>query len=221
MNLDNDNWDRLMSRRLDGVAGEDEVLELDRELIRNPALRVRWDELQRIDAAAAEALVGVSSDRTESVAAARAIADRATCAEAPRIRWRSRMHRGWLFVPGAIAAALAAMVIPRIELGPSRSRGPIVAQVPGPAGSRDALHPSVLEPSGRASTALDWGARSLRDSGVPGDLMHTVGTTRRSTGRDVLGIVGDDGSIYFIEVDRTRTIRQPSAGANPNESERM
>jgi hypothetical protein len=38
----------------------------------------------------------------------------------------------------------------------------------------------------------------------------TVPRVRRHTGRDVLGVVGDDGNIYWIEVDRTRTVRQPA-----------
>ena len=61
----------------------------------------------------------------------------------------------------------------------------------------------------------------MRRTGINPDLMRTIGTTRRSTGRNVLGIIGDDGNVYFIEVDRTRTIRLPDAGTTSNELLRM
>lgn len=48
--------------------------------------------------------------------------------------------------------------------------------------------------------------------------MRNVGTsgpkTWRDTGRETFGVVGDDGNIYWIGVDRTRT-------AKLNRSERM
>ncbi len=40
---------------------------------------------------------------------------------------------------------------------------------------------------------------------------------RRVTGREVLGVVGEDGNIYWIEVDRIRTIRRPIAGSAAEE----
>lgn len=53
--------------------------------------------------------------------------------------------------------------------------------------------------------------------------MRTVGTNpgdtriRRITGREVLGVVGEDGNIYWIEVDRILTIRRPIAGTAAEE----
>ncbi len=212
MNFNEEQWDRLMSRRLDGVAGDDEILELDRELIRNPELRVRWDEFRRIDEAASAALLGISAEGVDLGASVRRIVDRAVSTEAPQRNWRTRAHRGWLFIPGAIAAALAALMIPRMELGRTTSHAPQVALAP----------PSSLPPSlGAPSFSASPESASIRRAGIHPDLMRNVGTTRRNTGRDVLGIIGDDGNVYFIEVDRTRTIRRPDARTTSNELMRM
>ncbi|MGI0149747.1 MAG: hypothetical protein ACREDF_09495, partial [Thermoplasmata archaeon] len=92
-----------------------------------------------------------------------------------------------------------ALMIPRPDAGRTAPHGPVMTQAPD--------RPSVGGPIRRAS--------------VNPDLLRTVGTTRRSTGRDLLGIVGDDGNVYFIEVDRTRTVRLPSGGTTANELMRM
>lgn len=196
-----------MSRRLDGVAGDDEILELDRELIRNPELRVRWDEFRRVDEAASVALLGIAAEGVDVGATARRIVDRAVSVQTQARNWRTRAHRGWLLIPGAIAAAFAALMIPRMDWGRPASHVPAVALTPD----------ASLVPS--SSPSLE--PRSMSRGGINPDLMRTVGTTRRNTGRDVLGIMGDDGNLYFIEVDRTRTIRLPGAGTTSNELLRM
>lgn len=198
MTFNEDQWDLLMSRRLDGAAADDEILELDREMIRNPELRARWDELRRIDEWAAEALLGASTEDAGG-STPRQIVDRAVAAPVPRRNWRRRAHRGWVLIPGAIAAALAALMIPRPETERMQPHGPVVTQA--------AQRPSVERPIRRASANPD--------------LMRTVGSTRRSRGRDVLGIVGDDGNVYFLEVDRMRTVRTPPQGTTSNELMRM
>ena len=219
MNFNEDKWDLLMSRRLDGVAGDDEVLELDRELIRNPELRVRWDEFRRVDETAFAALSEIAAEGVDIGLTARRIVDRAVSVQTPVRNWRTRAHRGWLLIPGAIAAALAALMVPRMDWGRSEFDTPGVVHTPHPSRSVSSL-PSSL-PSTFPSSDPPLDPKSMRPIGINPDLMRTVGTTRRSTGRDVLGIMGDDGNLYFIEVDRSRTIRLPGAGTTSNELLRM
>ena len=63
--------------------------------------------------------------------------------------------------------------------------------------------------------------------GNPQEMMHNVGTSplgpqiKRNTGREVFGVVGDDGNIYWIQVDRIRTMkrpRHPVLGRSANEA---
>ena len=48
--------------------------------------------------------------------------------------------------------------------------------------------------------------------------MRSVSTqapaVRRSTGRDLIGVIGEDGNWYWIEVERSRTIRVPERPAS-------
>ena len=39
------------------------------------------------------------------------------------------------------------------------------------------------------------------------------GVTPGRAGRDIYGVMGEDGSIYWIEVDRMRTLRKPKQAA--------
>ena len=47
------------------------------------------------------------------------------------------------------------------------------------------------------------------------EMMRDVSTSpfgqriKRDTGREVFGVVGDDGNVYWIQVDRIRTMRRP------------
>ena len=41
--------------------------------------------------------------------------------------------------------------------------------------------------------------------------VSTMPRMRSDTGREVIGVVGEDGNLYWIEVDRTRTIRVPAS----------
>jgi len=47
-------------------------------------------------------------------------------------------------------------------------------------------------------------------------MMRSVRSTpaiHRNTDREIIGVVGDDGNLYWIEVERTRTVTLP-AGTN-------
>lgn len=185
----NDDMERLISRRLDGELTEDEDLELDRELLRNPQAHRLMEEVRQMNELAGAALSQV-------------IGDRVTALDTPSSPGRHETrrplrHRPWRWlIPGAIAAALAALVIPRPELGRVE---PPVATTSEPLMSHQPLaaqpHPLMAQPQ----------------PGQRSDLFRNVHlpTTRRDAGRDIFGVIGDDGNIYWIEVDRIRTIRRP------------
>ena len=181
----NEHLERLMTRSLDGALTEDEELELNRELIRNPEAHRLMAEYRAVDKLAAAAL-----DR--AVAGEAPKFDAATWAQAVPARKRPWHARGWLWLaPGAIAAALLALIVPRPPLtrvGPT----PLVRA------------PSVSIPGGAVRSPFN-GARP--------DMMRSVRSTpaiHRNTGRDIIGVLGDDGNLYWIEVERTRTVTLPA-----------
>jgi len=184
-----ENIERLISRSLDGMLDDRQQLELDRELIRNPEARRMMEEYRGADALAAAALAdlgraGVDVDRIVAKATRRK-------AEVPR---RHRSRRGWLLVPGAIAAAVLAMVVPK----PLFDGG-------------DDLHAPTFSVDAESSTHRQLGRPPLPvPMGSNAAPMRTVGDRsmlRRRAGTEWIGVVGDDGNVYWIEVQRTRTIR--------------
>ena len=185
------NIEKLIVRRLDGELAEQDELTLDRELIRNPAARDMLESYERIDRLAAGAFnhtIGTGETRIDvQTMPQRAVANRAASR-----RWM------WQLASGAIAASILAVFVARFTPGDSPSKATIAE------GSRPGPIPQVIRstpnPSGREN------------------VMHNVDTTGpkmwRDTGREMFGVVGDDGNLYWIGVDRTRTARL-------NRSERM
>jgi hypothetical protein len=178
--------ERLIVRKLDGEISEDEELQLNRELIRDPEARRLMEEYERIDGLAAAALDAALGDEAFSAHAA--------SMEAPlRVSAGRGYHRGWWLVPGAVAAALLAIMIARFN---------------------------PLMPSDESRLADHQLPTSQRIPVVgpehPGGLQQNVNMgpdkVKRDTGREVIGVVGDDGNIYWIEIDRTRTYKRPGAG---------
>jgi hypothetical protein len=193
-NVDKD-IEKLIVRGLDSELSEDEQLALDRELIRNPEARRLMDEYRRIDEVTAavlhDALGGNRMPLDPDTLPSRA--------GSPPIR---RYHRGWWLVPGAVAAALLAVVV---GLRPPQVRFPVTAPFSSPV-------PYVRGP-GSVQTPPIITSRS-----GPREFMRTVGNhpmprVKRSTGRDVFGVMGEDGNIYWIEVDRVWTLRQARPGS--------
>ena len=189
MATDSNDLERLIVRSLDQELGEGEQLELDRRLIRDPQARRAKEELERIDELAAAAL-------SDAIGGGVVPVDPALLPARAETKTTAGPHRGWWLVPGAIAAGLLAVVLARAphELSPDH---PAVAQ-------NDSQVPRHVVPLHSPTT------------GPAADgLMRTVGTEgpriRRHTGREVFGVVGDDGNIYWIEVDRIQTIRRPAA----------
>ncbi len=182
------NIELLINRSLDGALSDDEELTLNRELIRNPDARLLMDQLRDNDQAAALAMketlgeAGVSFDVASLPERERAVGGRVSA-------W-SR----WL-APGAVAAALLGFAFAQLPFG------------------TPVLHPSVAGNSSQTQpiAGVQPGVRHIDTVRPP---MLNVGTGRpkvnRNTGVDVFGVMGDDGNIYWIEVDRVRTVRRPA-----------
>ncbi len=102
-----------------------------------------------------------------------------------RYRW------GWRLGAGAIAAALLAIFVARTPFTPSSTS------------------PTVVDGTSQTTTlqAVPYPTNGARSDG----LMRNVSSGRprvlRDTGREIFGVLGEDGNIYWIEVDRTRTTR--------------
>ena len=188
MTRSHDDFERMIVRRLDGELGEEESLELDRAILREPEVRRMWESYRRIDELAAASLEGALVRGAGRYDMTRLTGER-------RVARRWTAHRGWLLIPGAIAAALLALVVPK---------------------------PEFLDRGETPSTPAErLTARSANDESLPrvsdrsNGLMHNAGMTKRATGRDVLGVVGDDGNLYLLEVDRSRTVRMPPPRTGP------
>jgi len=190
--------ERLIVRRLDGALTDDEALRLDRALIRNPEAQAMLEDYRRVDTLASAALADVLGGE-ESFDASTLTPRESAEAPVPAI-----YRRGTWFIPGAIAAALLAMVLPTPSWHQQDG-----SQAPGRTShsSRFSRPVGTIDPHGAAP----------REFGSP-SLQHNVSHLPRTKGqtvRDVIGVMGDDGGIYWIEVDRSRTVREmPKGRAN-------
>ena len=171
----------LIVRHLDGELDEDERLELNRRLIRDPAARRMMEDYQKVDALSAEALGPVLKECGTTRPAA------VPATSHPLLRKR-RFSRSWWVIPGAVAAAVLAMVIPRaaVELG-DKPKTSMVGRLP--------------EPNMPARYNRSEPTAPMRTVG------HGIPQIKRNTGREVIGVIGEDGNVYWIEVDRIRTTK--------------
>jgi len=185
----NERLERLMVRSLDGALSEDDELALNRELIRNPEARRLMSAYRTVDELSVAALDEVTVGEAPMF-------DARTWTRTGSSRRPNWQGRKWFWLaPGAIAAALLAMIIPRSV--PTNVRRPPLVQMPEV--------PTVL---GAVGSPLVGGQQ---------DLMHSVRSTpaiHRDTGRDIIGVVGDDGNLYWIEVERTRTVTLPAGSSS-------
>ena len=184
-----DNIETLIVRQLDGTIGEDEELSLNRELIRNPEARQMRDEYRRIDAMASASLTGLLTG-----APTLDVESLPTRGEARRPR---ALPTRWL-VPGAIAAGLLAWTLAREPFVRPTHERPGVAEV----------FPSVGRPIVPPLGPTDYSGDLRQNAGFASQTLARP-SVKRGTGREVIGVVGDDGNLYWIEVDRTRTVRRP------------
>ncbi len=184
-----ENIERLVVRSLDGALTPDEEHELNRALIRDPEARRLCDEYRAIDRLAGRALGETRTGRPVDLEAIFAAPSGASRASRHTSR---RFHRGWLMIPGAIAAGLLAMILPQPALTPTGSP------------SRPA---TTLR---TAPSAVSQGVWPVHENGMMRPV-STMPRVRSDTGREVIGVVGEDGNLYWIEVERTRTIRVPAS----------
>lgn len=177
--------ERLMIRGLDAELTSDIEHELNCTLIRDPEMMQLREDYQKIDLLAASALDSIRCGAEIDLDAIFQAAPIST----PTVRFRP--HRGWLMIPGAIAAALLAMVIPNPD-DHRQSTTPTVS-------NGNELFP--VEPGSM------WGGSELARP------VSTTPKIRRQTGRDVIGVIGDDGNLYWIEVEKKRTVRWPAGSS--------
>jgi anti-sigma factor RsiW len=184
--------ERLINRSLDGDLDEDEQLELDRELIRNPQARQMLADYQSVDRIATVALdLAFGKEPTSELQPT----THAGVVAHPRRRHAVR----WL-IPGAIAAALLATVIPNPWQRAMKSPSERIVSAPMPSSS-------PMAGADRASVP----ARTVSmNSGAP--------ARHRDMGRDIIGVLGDDGNLYWIEVEKTRTVTLPHGPAATSRS---
>ncbi len=180
----NEQLERLIVRSLDGDLSEDEELALSREILRNPQARRLMAEYQGVDDLSAAALKSIVDDPTPIyVGISRAREVRTTQSSGRKKTWY------WL-VPGAIAAALLALIVPvPSQLGVDRS--PVVSFPPA----------SVF--NDRPTIPFHGDQRDLMRP------VHSTPAIHRDTGREIIGVQGDDGNLYWIEVERSRTVKLP------------
>ncbi len=180
----------LIVRKLDGELSPEQSLELDRELLKNPNARVLFEEYKQIDALASAAM----DDDYAS------ISPRFNSDDLPSQlnmhRWSAHKRYGWL-VAGAIAAAVMALVIPIPSLNFDQPQAPKVVQRAQPMTDlpMGVTQPVITQPSRQDGMMryVDWREPRIQ----------------RDNGREVIGVIGDDGNFYWIEVNRLRTIRKP------------
>jgi len=181
----NEQLERLINRALDGELGDDARLELDRELIRNPEARRIFAEYQAMDQSAVAGLDRAFGGESKAPAwAGEELAPKQTVPLA-----RRHMSVRWL-IPGAIAAALLATVVPYPDL-----------RSPAPTAKRVVTAPTESPLLGRTAQGV-----------LPRTVSSSAGATpavHRNRGRDLIGVLGDDGNVYWIEVERTRTVTLP------------
>lgn len=208
-----DKIERLINRKLDGELTADEQLELDRTLIRSPEARRLFEALQRVDNACGGFV------RWE-LAATQAV--RTTVQ--PSLRFaNARRKRAWRWaMPTALAACVAW--IAWSLLSPLRSTVAPASDTPAdrfvhaePAKMIDAYSPRdgglTVPEAGRDG---EW-ARSHPGEFSKAPLRRVARSDlRNDRQRDTqyYGLVGDDGTVYLIEVDRTRTVQRAPAASN-------
>lgn len=176
--------ERLINRRLDGELTEEEQLELNRELIRNPEANRLLEEYQQIDELACVAMMK-ALDREETVP----VLNKQLRSAPQRVAAAQKQWRVWWLVPGAIAAALLAVSLSRFTTVNLNS---VATNAPS---------------NGEIRHRLPADQPNNMTVGFPTDNQPRI---NRKTNRNGYGVIGQDGKLYWIEVDHIRTVTRPS-----------
>ncbi len=182
-----DDIERLIVRRLDRANTDDDELRLNRELIRNPDARRMLEEYEHNDALAAAAFRSTFGQDKLSF-------DPMALTDLSLPRSKGYGRRGWWMWAGAAIAAMLAIVVARVPL---RMSGTLTE-------SRKGSRPGLVA-DGRYAP-LEQSALSPQSNVF--DRRSELPAVKRQTGREVFGVMGDDGNVYWIEVDRTRTLKK-------------
>ncbi len=175
-------------RSLDGALDDEALLELRRTVLRDPRARRLMEEHQRIDALAGEVIRAAVDDKPLSF-------DPMALTQAAPGSAIARHHWSWWMIPGAMAAAIAIVLIIPDVTPPSAPRGQLAGRTQSQI---EAPVPQIA--AGGDRRPVDFGGV------IP--VSTRPRRVRRQTLRDFTGVIGADGRLYLIEIDRTRTLRR-------------
>jgi len=189
----------LITRHLDGRLSAEEELEFQRLLIRMPQARRTLEAYQQLDATAGAALhaaLPASEPSFDPVELAQR--QRSTAAH-------RHYHRAWWLLPAAVAACLLLAVTTQTFWDAENLNGTspdLLVQ-----GSDTRPTPVKVLPVQAEPGRLDSRPNVIPATAAPR-------RTLRHTDRQLIGIEGEDGQIYWLELDQTRTLRGQSARGN-------
>jgi len=199
MSLVSEQVERWIVRRLDGELSAEDSVELDRELLRNPAAREMLASYAALDELAAEVLKDCAERRQprlvvpagERVATGRASGGR----------------RGAWMVAGSLLAACLAMVVFLKTPDPRPMSTPIAKQSENGVTVEPARTTAVRHGGGVPwiGQPIDGGVWRVSDRPAP--------VIDRTTDNNVLMLSDEKGNVYFLNFPRTREIEH---GARPN-----
>ena len=189
----------LITRHLDGRLSEEEELEFQRLLLRVPQARRTLEAYERLDAAAGEALRGALPDAEPAFDPVELARPRRSTAA------HRHYHRAWWLLPAAVAASLLLAVTTQTFWHAENPAGV-------PAGSLVNSLDAPPETVAGMPARLGPGHLDSRPNVIPASAMPR--RTLRHTDRQLIGIEGEDGQIYWLELDQTRTLRGQSARGN-------
>jgi hypothetical protein len=172
--------EQLINRKLDGELSDQESLELDKLLIRNPQVRALLEEYARMDEQAGEVIRAVACEPVTRIGPQDVLS------------WTSAPRHQWWYSFGLVSGVAAA-----ITLAVLLSQRTSTLRV---------SRPSSLQLSHTPSQDADPLAGQLDYVwNVEGPRRETV-----NLDRDVIGVWdGESGSLYLLEADSTRSFVEP------------
>ncbi|MEK6677378.1 MAG: hypothetical protein AABZ47_17215 [Planctomycetota bacterium] len=185
--------ERRIARHLDGELSTDEDLAFQRDILREENARGLLEDYRKIDDLVSLALTEVTTGR--DLRPGTTLWNSAATSAARRKR---SFSRAWWVIPGAIAAAMAWFMAGPLptEQAPQNARIALTGR-PGAPPNSMSLGGTLGEVDGRLVRPVSTGRRTIRD-----------------IDRDLVGVLGDDGNIYWFEVNRTRTLRGADGDSN-------